>query len=67
MCEFVIGGEPHREMAVSIISRDKPVERHSHTQKYTRVHFFIKTQRRGGKDTKKVNGKLRTNGPSSRR
>lgn len=44
MCEFVIQGEPQREMASAIISSKEPVGRHSHIN--TRVHFFIKTERR---------------------
>lgn len=44
--EFVIQGEPQREMASAIISREEPVGRRSHTN--MRIHFFIKTQRRGG-------------------
>ena len=35
MCEFVIGGEPHREAAAAIISPEQPVGRHN-----TRNHFF---------------------------
>lgn len=46
MCEFVIQGEPQREMASAIISSKEPVGRHSHIN--TRIHFFIKTERRGG-------------------
>lgn len=44
MCEFVIQGEPQREMASAIISSKEPVGRHSNIN--TRVHFFIKTERR---------------------
>lgn len=34
MCEFVIQGEPHREMASAIISQEEPVGRHI-TRAYT--------------------------------
>lgn len=45
MCEFVIQGEPQREMASASISREEAVGRISHTNM---LMHFIKTQRQGG-------------------
>ena len=44
MCEFVIQGEPHREMAGAIISREEPVGRHSHKQTHTYTFFYKDTE-----------------------